>query len=196
MNLDEITRIDIEGELRDWLSGAQRVVIAGIGNSLRKDDYAGARIARNLMGRTPPSVYPIECETVPEDFLEPIVRFNPTHILIVDTAWLNLKPGSPKLIEPNQLGGHAISTHVLPLRIFCDFLDGMTGAKIALFSIQPKDTGLGEGLTAELEAAVKSLSDILVKILSEVLGSREVQLPETEAHGEEKIKTPPEDAKI
>jgi len=157
---------DIEVYLKNWLSNAQKVVIAGIGNQLRKDDFVGVEIVRNLQNKVSQFVYLIECETVPESFIEPITEFKPTHILIVDAALLNLKPGSSKLMEPGQMAKQtAISTHALPLRIFCDYLAKTTGAKIALLLIQPKDAGFGEGLTAELKKSAVKLTNLLSRIL-------------------------------
>jgi len=157
---------DIENNLKNWLSNAQRVVVAGIGNPLRKDDFVGVEIVRNLLNKVSQSVYLIECETVPESFMEPITDFKPTHILIIDAALLNLKPGSSKLIEPGQMMRQsAISTHALPLRIFCEYLAKTTGAKIALLLIQPKDAGFGEGLTTELKKTAVKLTNLLSKIL-------------------------------
>jgi len=157
---------DIENNLKNWLSNAQRVVVAGIGNPLRKDDFVGVEIVRNLLNKVSQSVYLIECETVPESFMEPITDFKPTHILIIDAALLNLKPGSSKLIEPGQMMRQsAISTHALPLRIFCEYLAKTTGAKITLLLIQPKDAGFGEGLTTELKKTAVKLTNLLSKIL-------------------------------
>jgi len=157
---------DIEVDLKNWLSNAQKVVIAGIGNPLRKDDFVGVEIVRNLQNNVSQSVYLIECETVPESFIEPITEFKPTHILVIDAALLNLKPGSSKLIEPSQMVEYpAISTHALPLRIFCEYLAKTTGAKIALLVIQPKDTNFGEGLTAELKKTAVKLTNLLSRIL-------------------------------
>ena len=156
---------DIGNELKGWLSNARKVAIAGVGNQLRKDDFAGVQVVRNLQGKVSRAVYLIECETIPENFLEPIVRFEPTHVLIIDAALMGLEPGSSKLIEPNRIGGHTISTHTLPLRIFCEYLSKTTGAKIALLSVQPEDTSFGEGLTTDLKATVKRLSSILAEIL-------------------------------
>lgn len=161
-----INKIDVEDKLRNWLSNARKVVIAGIGSSLRKDDFVGGEIVRNLRNKVSQSVYPIECETVPESFIEPIVKFKPSHILIVDAGLLNLKPGSSKLIEPNQMAEQpAISTHMLPLQIFCKYLARTTSAKIALLVIQPKDTSFGEGLTTELKETAKHLTHLLSRIL-------------------------------
>ncbi|MFQ5758126.1 MAG: hydrogenase maturation peptidase HycI [Candidatus Bathyarchaeia archaeon] len=158
---------EIEDKLRTWLSDARRVVIAGIGNPLRKDDSVGVRIVRNLQKKVPQSVYLIECETVPESFLGAIIEFKPTNILIIDAASQNLEPGSVKLIEPAQLVGRAaISTHALPLQIFCEYLIRTTRARIALLTIQPKDTGFGEGLTVEVEKTAEHLTNLLSKIFT------------------------------
>jgi len=155
-----------ETRLRNWLSNARRVVIAGIGNPLRKDDFVGVKIVRSLRNKVSETVYLVECETVPESFIQPIEEFKPTHILVIDAALLNLKPGSSKLVEPAQLAEQiAISTHALPLQIFCDYLARTTGAKIALLAIQPKDASFGEGLTVELEKTAKHLTNLLLKIL-------------------------------
>lgn len=157
---------DVEVDLKNWLSNAQKVVIAGIGNPLRKDDFVGVEIVRNLLNKVSQSVYLIECETVPESFVEPITEFKPTHVLIIDAALLNLKPGSSKLIEPSQMMKQtAISTHALPLRIFCEYLAKTTGAKIALLVIQPKDTSFGEGLTSKLRETATNLTNLLSRVL-------------------------------
>jgi hydrogenase 3 maturation protease len=156
----------IEVDLKNWLSNAQKVVIAGIGNPLRKDDFVGVEVVRNLQNKVSKSVYLIECETVPESFIEPITEFRPTHILIIDAAMLNLKSGYSKLIEPSQMMKHpAISTHALPLRIFCEYLAKTTDAKIALLVIQPKDTSFGEGLTSKLRETAATMTNLLSRIL-------------------------------
>jgi hydrogenase 3 maturation protease len=157
---------NIEVDLKNWLSNAQKVVVAGIGNPLRKDDFVGIEIVRNLRNRVSQFVYLIECETVPESFIEPITEFKPTHILLIDAAMLNLNPGSSKLIEPSQMMKHpAISTHALPLRIFCEYLAKTTDAKIALLVIQPKDTDFGEGLTSKLRETAATLTNLLSRVL-------------------------------
>jgi len=157
---------ETETWLRNWLSKARRVVIAGIGNPLRKDDFVGVEIVRSLRNKVSEAVYLLECETVPESFIQPIEEFKPTHILVIDAALLSLKPGSSKLIEPAQLAEHtAISTHALPLQIFCEYLARTTCAEIALLAIQPRDASFGEGLTVELEKTAKHLTNFLLKVL-------------------------------
>lgn len=155
-----------EKELEEWFSNAKRVVVAGIGNPIRTDDFIGVVIAQGLRGKVSKTVYLIECETVPESFTQEIIDFNPTHVLLVDAALLGLEPGNFRLIEPEQLMAYpAFSTHVLPLRIFCDHIKEATKAKIALLVIQPENVDFGEGLTTTLQVSAKRIVHILIKML-------------------------------
>lgn len=130
---------DIQTGLEKWLAGAEKVVVAGIGNPIRRDDFVGVKIVQELQGKVSERVFLIECETVPESFIQQIVDFSPTHLLLIDAAILRLKPGESRLVMPEQLTGlPAFSTHMLPLRIFCEYLTKTTGTKIALLLIQPR----------------------------------------------------------
>lgn len=153
-------------ELQKWFSNAVRVVVAGVGNPIRMDDYVGVKVIQELQGRVSEKVYLIECETVPENFMPQIIDFSPTHVLLVDAALLGLKPGSFKLVEPERLTmSPAFSTHMLPLRIFCEHLRATTKAKIALLLVEPKKTDFGEGLTTAVQASVKEIAKGLLKLL-------------------------------
>jgi hydrogenase 3 maturation protease len=153
-------------ELEEWLSGAKKVVVAGIGNPIRSDDFVGVQIIQNLQGKVSENVYLIECETVPESFIQQILDFNPTHVLLLDAAVLGLKPGESRLADPGQLKDFpAFSTHMLPLRMFCDYVTKAGRSKIGLVLIEPKNTEFGEGLTPEVDAAAKTIANLLEKAL-------------------------------
>jgi hydrogenase 3 maturation protease len=151
-------------DLKNWLSGAQKIVLAGIGNPIRKDDFVGVKIVQNLQGRVSEKVFLIECETVPENFMQQIIDFGPTHILLIDAAILELSPGEWKLVDPQTLTNlPAYSTHMLPLRIFCEYLTATTNAHIALLLIQPKTADFGEGLSPEITASSRMITNILLE---------------------------------
>ena len=155
-------KYNIQEELRKWLTKAKRVVVAGIGNPIRSDDFVGVRIIKNLQGKVPERVYLIECETVPESYLQSIVEFNPAQVLLIDAAMIGLKPGETRLVNPEQVTAFpAISTHMLPLRIFCEYITAATNAKIALLLIEPENVEFGEGLTPEVEAAAERITKML-----------------------------------
>ena len=159
-------KYDIKKELKKWLLGTEKVVIAGIGNPIRMDDFVGVKIVQDLRGKVSDRVYLIECETVPESFIQEIVDFKPTHILLIDAAILGFKPGESRLVNPEQLTNFpALSTHILPLRIFCEYLTRIAKAKIASLLIEPKQTDFGEGLTFEVEVAARFIVNVLFKVL-------------------------------
>ena len=159
----------IEKELKNWFAGAKRVVIAGIGNPIRQDDFVGTKIAQDMLGKVSENVLLIECETVPESYLLDIEEFKPTHVLLIDAALLDLAPGEACLFLPEQVAGFsAVTSHVLPLHVFSEYLKQATGAKIALLLIQPKNVEFGEGLSSEVNAASERIAGLLRELLSKV----------------------------
>jgi hydrogenase 3 maturation protease len=161
------TKYDLQKALEKWLTNCERVVVAGIGNPIRSDDFVGVKIVQNLQGKISERVYLIECETVPESFLQPIVEFNPSHVLLIDAAIIGLKPGETRLIDPERIADFpAISTHMLPLRLFCEYLTATTRARIALLLIEPKNVEFGEGLTPDVQATTEKIANILLKLFS------------------------------
>ena len=156
----------LEEELRAWLEGAEKVVVAGIGNGIRRDDFVGVKVVQDLAGKVSRNVHLIECETVPESFVDEIIEITPTHVLLVDAALLGQPPGTAHLYDVEQVvNSTSISTHTLPLRVFCEYVITLTGARIALLLIEPLETDFGEGLSPELQKAadrvVGALADVL-----------------------------------
>jgi hydrogenase 3 maturation protease len=159
-------RNDFEKELKEWLKGAQQVVVAGIGNSIRSDDFVGVKIIQDIQDKVSSKVHIIECETVPESFMDEIVELKPSHVLLIDAAILDLHPGDFRLFDSEKVTNMpAISTHMLPLRVFCDYITQMSNAKLALLLIEPGNVEFGEGLTAEVQKAAEIISELLLKLL-------------------------------
>ena len=52
--------IPLEDELRVWLEGASMVVVAGIGNGIRRDDFVGVKVVQDLVGMVSENVHLIE----------------------------------------------------------------------------------------------------------------------------------------
>jgi hydrogenase 3 maturation protease len=158
---------NIRDALEKWFAGAERVVVAGIGNPIRKDDFVGVKVVQDLQGKVPENVHLIECETVPESFMQEIVDLKPSHVLLIDAAVLGLKPGETRLVFPEQVTNFpAITTHMLPLRIFCEYITKMTETKIALLLVEPENTEFGEDLTPEVQKAAEKITKILLELFS------------------------------
>jgi hydrogenase 3 maturation protease len=158
--------MELSSELGEWLEGAKRVAILGIGNPIRRDDAIGVEVVKALEGRVPDGVLLLDCETVPESFVGKVAEFRPTHILLVDAADFLGNPGEARLFGAGETVGVSISTHSLPLKVLSKYLEMETGAKVAILAIQPKDLGLGEGLSDELRCSLKGIVEILSGALS------------------------------
>jgi hydrogenase 3 maturation protease len=157
---------DINKELKNWLVGHKKVVIAGIGNPIRMDDFVGVKIVQDLQGKLLQKVHLIECETVPESFMDEIAELKPSHVLLIDAAMMQLKPGEVRLFDAERVTSFpAISTHMLPLNIFCEYITKMSGARIALLLIEPGNTEFGEGLTRKVQETATRIANTLLKLL-------------------------------
>ena len=156
----------IEKELKNWFDSNKKVVLAGIGNTIRQDDYVGLKIVENLQGKLPQNICLLECETVPESYLLDIEALNPTHVLLIDASFMGLKPGEARLVDAEKIVDFPpITTHILPLKFFCDYIKKATGAKIGFLLIEPEYMAFGEDLNAEVEATAERLAKLLLEVL-------------------------------
>ena len=162
-------------ELCEWLSGAERVTVVGVGNVMRGDDGFGVEVVRRLreLG-APPNVQLIEAGEVPESFLGVIRRFRPTHILFVDAAIQGLSPGELRLLDPRDELGLPISTHKIPLRLLCEYVERTIGSKTAILAAQPEQVGFREGLSDPVRRGVEEAADVIHRALGERLGGLRV----------------------
>ena len=154
-------------ELYEWLSGAKRVSVVGVGNVMRGDDGFGVEVVKRLkeLG-VPPNVQLIEAGQVPESFLGVMRRFKPTHILFVDAAIQGLNPGELRLLDPRDELGLPISTHKIPLRLLCDYVEQTIGSKTAILAAQPEHVGFGEGLSDPVRRGVEEAAGVIHKAIS------------------------------
>ena len=141
-------------------------MVLGVGNPLRRDDGVGIEVITALEGRVSDNVYLLNGETVPENHLDLIVTFEPSHLLIVDAALLGRPAGSIQFLSELPITGVPLSTHALPLQLFCEYLTRTINVKIGMLLVQPSRVEFGEGLTAPVRAATTTLSDLLLAVPS------------------------------
>jgi hydrogenase maturation protease len=112
--------VNVGAFLKEWLEGAERLAVVGVGSTLRADDAAGMLIVERLSEEFPKEAHPqlLYCpgETAPENYSGCIRAFKPTHILVVDAADIGLAPGEIQEIPPEIVGGPTFLSHMLPLR--------------------------------------------------------------------------------
>lgn len=169
-----MTAEDVEDALKEFLSGAKRVAILGIGNDLRTDDGLGPFIVNSLRFRDP-NVMIENVGSAPEGFARPLTEFGAECVILVDAADMRKSPGHVELVTKDRIGGINISTHSMPLSFLMMYLEQQTGGKSILLGVQPKSIQFGEGMNPEIQTVAEGIISMLERLLTEHLrGIRDV----------------------
>jgi hydrogenase 3 maturation protease len=159
---------NIEDELRNFISGAKRLAILGIGNELRTDDGLGPFIVNNI-GLENSSLLIENVGSVPEAFARPLAEFGAERIILVDAADMQKPVGHIELVTKDRIAGIALSTHSMPLSLLMMYLEQETGGRTILLGVQPQNIQFGEGMTPEIqdvaEKIIRTLNHLLIEHL-------------------------------
>jgi hydrogenase 3 maturation protease len=157
-------------ELAPIIKKSPKVAFLGVGSPLRSDDNAGNRIVALLEEKLqagPEREYRFyQGESAPENFTGAIRIFNPEYLLVFDAAELQKAPGTFALIAPDQIDGIGFASHVLPLKIICNYLSSAVGRRIFLIGVQPQTLEFGENLSP---AVVEAIAEFAARF-SDLLG--------------------------
>jgi len=138
-------------------------VIVGIGSTLRGDDGAGPALCQQLAS-TGICAELLDAGTVPENYIQPIIKKAPRNLLVVDAIDFGGSPGEIRIFEPGQLDSLAVSTHVLSPGLFVDVIRRSIGVEVYFIGIQPVGTVLGQPLSPPVADAVRHLAQLLADI--------------------------------
>lgn len=162
---------DLTRELKNRLNGAKKIALLGVGSEFRADDAAGMLVAeridketkRQRNKETKIALKVFLGATAPENLTGEIIKFKPSHIIIVDTADIKQKPGTILLIETKDLGeGVSFSTHKLPPKVMMDYFIKLLKCKIMVIGIQPKSIIFGKAVSREVLSSVKEVSKAII----------------------------------
>lgn len=158
--------MEFHRELAEFLQGRGKLVILGVGNQLRGDDFLGPFVVRKL-SQTLESrdVVVIDGGTVPENFTGVIKKENPTHIILIDAADMGKSPGYLKVIRKDEISRYNISTHAMPLSFLIKYLEHYIDADIILIGVQPKDMELADTISPEIQHSISYLLELLQEIV-------------------------------
>ncbi len=138
-------------------------VIVGIGNILKGDDAAGPLVCEQLE-RTGVSAELIDAATVPENYIQTIIKKAPRNLLIVDAVDFGAPAGTVRIFEPDQLSAHAVSTHTLSPRLLIDMVRRSIKVDVYFVGIQPAHTQLGQSVSPAVSQAIQRLCDVLAEV--------------------------------
>lgn len=140
--------------IRSRLRG--KVLILGLGNTLRSDDGAGSILAKRLKDN--PYFTVIDADAVPENYLTKIIRIHPDTIIIIDSADLGKSPGTIEVLESKDLVTvNLFSTHNASLSLTINYLQNNLEADIIILLIQPESIKFGEVLSVQVRESIEDL---------------------------------------
>ena len=160
---------NLERALSNKLKDAKRVAVLGIGSELRGDDIAGILVAEELdkYFKALKRVKVFIGGTAPENFTGEIKRYNPTHLVVIDSASMaECKAGTIRLIDPDKIENYSFCTHRLPVKMMTDYLIKSVNCEIIIIGIQPKTLDFGLPCSPEIEESVKRVSSAIKKVIN------------------------------
>lgn len=140
-----------------------KTIILGIGNVLKGDDALGPLVCEKLKAEGI-SAEVINAATVPENYIQTLIKKSPQNLLIVDAIDFGAEPGSIKVFKTEQLNSLVISTHTLSPRLFIDMIRQCIKLDVYIIGVQPKQTQLGLTLSPEVKQAIIDLTAIIKEI--------------------------------
>ncbi len=137
-----------------------KAAFLGVGSPLRSDDNVGNRmvaaLAEKLKAGPGQEFRFYQGESAPENFTGAIRDFSPEYLIIFDAAELGKPPGTFFIIPPEQIEGMSFASHVLPLKIICNYISATAGCQIIMVGIQPQSLEFGESLSTTVGEAMEN----------------------------------------
>lgn len=171
-------------ELKKRLKG--KVVVVGIGNTLRGDDGAGPELIRILKKHFSCNVkcemfnektvthytshitlFLMDVGEVPENYLGKIAEHRPDTIMLVDAVDFGSPPGSIRIIEKDALKEKGFCTHNASIKLIMEYLGTKTESIVFLLGVQPtKNFQTGSKLSEPVKQATRRMEQFLIRCMT------------------------------
>jgi hydrogenase 3 maturation protease len=158
-----------EQRLKEEFTNSAKSVILGIGNDLKADDGIGPHIITQLENQTPTQIELLNVGTVPENFISLLIEKQPEFILLLDAALMQAEPGTIRLIDKDNIGGIAFSSHQLPLTFFIEYLESNITTTILVLGIQPLTDEFAQPISEPVQTAANQIITTLTQIFRETV---------------------------
>lgn len=155
--MEKNSDLDALTHLRLHLKG--RVLILGVGNTLRSDDGVGSILAQRIIGRVPHIVY--DSSASPENYLGKIIKDRPEVILLIDAVDFGGEAGELRVFEGEDIQTvNFFSTHDASISLAISYLkNSLKTVDIIILAIQPKILAFGDRLSPEINKALEKLGE-------------------------------------
>ena len=140
-----------------------KTVIVGIGNTLKGDDGVGPSVCQQLqLAKVCAEL--IDAGTVPENYIQRIIKKTPQNLLIIDAIDFQAPPGTTEIFTPEQLNSTVISTHALSPSLFAEMVSRNVKVDVYFVGIQPAHTRLGDSVSPQVCQAARQLAQTLIDV--------------------------------
>jgi hydrogenase 3 maturation protease len=149
---------ELERKLKARIGGmpVENIVFVGVGNRSRGDDAIGPMIIDLLAGHVP---HTIDAGPSPENVTGMIKKLKPKAIVFIDALiFKDLPPGTPQIVEIEDIRHLSESTHTLSLDVVMEYLKMETGADAFMIGVQPGRIADGEGLSPGMQDSVEKIT--------------------------------------
>jgi hydrogenase 3 maturation protease len=132
---------------------------------LRGDDAVGPLLVELLTGKV--RVPLIDAGDVPENYLGPIESSGAELVLVIDATNLGARVGDAAIFEIEQVRAGTVSTHAANLGLLFKAIPPENRPQVIVLGIQPGNTELGQGLSAQVRRTMESLEEMIIDSLDE-----------------------------
>jgi len=144
-------------DLKNLLSQKDKTILfAGIGNLLKSDDGVGVYISSGIENRG--SITSLSAEVSIENYIGKINSLNPDILVIIDCVDLQSKPGTCRLLKPEETADITFNTHNISLKKLSDFF----AMPVYILGIQPEKVDFGE----KISYLVKEIADKIIQLIN------------------------------
>jgi len=135
-----------------------KIVILGIGNTLRSDDGIGSILADRIKNKVPFVVF--DAGVSPENYLEKVVKEKPDTIVIIDAVDFGGRAGEFKVLESSDIKtANLFTTHNASISLTINYLQSNLKVDIIILIIQPKSIAFTDALSKEVTETLERLEN-------------------------------------
>jgi hydrogenase 3 maturation protease len=132
-------------------------ILLTVGNGMMGDDGAGVLLAQKLCEHPLANWMVLNGGSAPENMIHQIRETEVSRVLVVDTADMDLPPGSIRRIDADRLENpFLMTTHTLPLSFLIESLREFV-PQVELVGIQPSVVAFGFPMSEEVHLAVEQM---------------------------------------
>ncbi len=162
----------LEKFLLNRLKYSKKTALLAIGSEFRGDDAAGLLVADEVKKKLkkPRRNFRIFIgATAPENLTGEVKKFNPSHILLIDSVDFRDKPGSIVVLSPRDIGDDvSFSTHKMPAKVLMKYFSDSFECDPILIGIQPASIEFGKKPSKEVISSSKEVASAIIRAIVKI----------------------------